>query len=297
VTRALLCHEAEEIDTGWGRLGQFDDPSRQPWGHWGLEVVDTPAHRELAMDAALQGFVLLRNEKQVLPLAHDAHLAVLGPNTHDSGSWQLGNYHERAVPPGVLTSPCAGLQAAVLNGSGRVKCVVPGGCYVASNTSCFNQDSAEAIAASEVVLLFVGIDGSQEAEGHDKTSLLLPGTQLAMVAAATAAAAIHHKPVVVLVMGGSALDLSEIKANKQVHAIVWIGCDTSNSQKSACFPMPTELVWLTPNPRGRYPGQASGTAIATALLGESNKWYIIIVISVQQLLVGSRSSELMFLLF
>ena len=45
------------------RLGQFDPPSSQPWGHYGLEKVDTPAHRALAMDAALQGFVLLQNEK------------------------------------------------------------------------------------------------------------------------------------------------------------------------------------------------------------------------------------------
>ena len=36
------------------RLGHFDPPSMQPWGQYGLEQVDTPAHRELAMDAALQ---------------------------------------------------------------------------------------------------------------------------------------------------------------------------------------------------------------------------------------------------
>ena len=36
------------------RLGHFDAPSLQPWGQYGLEHVDTPAHRELAMEAALQ---------------------------------------------------------------------------------------------------------------------------------------------------------------------------------------------------------------------------------------------------
>jgi beta-glucosidase-like glycosyl hydrolase len=36
------------------RLGQFDPPSIQPWGKYGLEQVDTAAHRELAMEAALQ---------------------------------------------------------------------------------------------------------------------------------------------------------------------------------------------------------------------------------------------------
>lgn len=36
------------------RLGHFDSPSSQPWGNYGLEHVDTAAHRELAMEAALQ---------------------------------------------------------------------------------------------------------------------------------------------------------------------------------------------------------------------------------------------------
>jgi hypothetical protein len=74
-------------------------------------------------------------------------------------------------------------------------------------------------------------------------SLLLPGTQRAMVDAATAAAAATQtgtgakKPVVVVVMGGSAVDLAALKASPAVDAIAWVG----------------------------YPGQASGTAIATAL--------------------------------
>ena len=36
------------------RLGHFDSPSLQAWGQYGLEHVDTAAHRELAMEAALQ---------------------------------------------------------------------------------------------------------------------------------------------------------------------------------------------------------------------------------------------------
>eukprot|EP01045_Picozoa_sp_COSAG04_P029806 COSAG04_NODE_4991_length_1788_cov_5.698046_3_plen_101_part_00 len=36
------------------RLGQFDPPSATPWGQLGLADVDTPEHRALAMDAALQ---------------------------------------------------------------------------------------------------------------------------------------------------------------------------------------------------------------------------------------------------
>ena len=54
-------------------------------------------HRALAMNAALQGFVILMNSKaQGLPLKTSAKLAVLGPNINEF-KWGLGNYHERKV--------------------------------------------------------------------------------------------------------------------------------------------------------------------------------------------------------
>ena len=238
------------------RLGHFDPPSATPWGTWGLEQVDTPDHRALALDAALQGFVLLQNNRGTtgsngstrgLPLDVHAKIAVLGPNILGNAGWQLGNYHERQVPHGVLVSPCVGMQQ-VAAASGVVTCVQPKDCTIGGNASCFSAESATAIASADAVVLFVGLDGSQEAEGHDKTSLLLPGTQQAMVDAATDA--VHRadphkkKTVVVVVMGGSAVDLSTLKANPTIDAIVWVG----------------------------YPGQAGGVAIATALYGRENRW-------------------------
>ena len=49
-------------------MGEFDPPARSPWGQIGFEVVDSPAHRSLAVEAARQTLVLLKNEKQTLPL-------------------------------------------------------------------------------------------------------------------------------------------------------------------------------------------------------------------------------------
>jgi beta-glucosidase-like glycosyl hydrolase len=233
------------------RLGHFDPPSATPWGEYGLEKVDTPAHRALAMDAALQGFVLLQNNninsrsksKAGLPLDPKAMIAVLGPNCMQTG-WSLGNYHERQAPTGVVISPCLGLQQVAERAGGNATCVEPAECSIGGNASCFTSDSAAAIAASDAVVLFVGLDGTQEAEGRDKTSLTLPGTQLAMVEAATKQAKKKKMPVIVVVMGGSAVDLTSLKANTAIDAIVWVG----------------------------YPGQASGAAIASALFGAVNRW-------------------------
>lgn len=76
------------------RLGFFDgDPSKQMYGNLGSEDVCTPAHQELAREAARQGIVLLKNALHSLPLSPSAinSLAVIGPNANATTA-MIGNY-------------------------------------------------------------------------------------------------------------------------------------------------------------------------------------------------------------
>jgi beta-glucosidase len=63
------------------RLGELDPPDRDPWAGITGEVVDAPAHRALAREAARRQLVLLKNEHGTLPLRAPElrRLAVLGP--------------------------------------------------------------------------------------------------------------------------------------------------------------------------------------------------------------------------
>jgi len=64
------------------RLGLFDgDPVRGRFGKLGPKDVCTPEHKTLALEAARQGIVLLKNDRKFLPLNRDigASLAVIGP--------------------------------------------------------------------------------------------------------------------------------------------------------------------------------------------------------------------------
>ncbi|PIN05806.1 Xylan 1,4-beta-xylosidase [Handroanthus impetiginosus] len=82
------------------RLGMFDgEPSRQPYGNLGPKDVCTPAHQELALEAARQGIVLLKNEGPVLPLSPRRHhpMAVIGPNS-DVTVTMIGNYAGGKLP-------------------------------------------------------------------------------------------------------------------------------------------------------------------------------------------------------
>lgn len=69
-----------------------------------------------------------------------------------------------------------------MNSLGNIPAVQSTGCTIGSNAStgsCWDpQASAAAVAAADAVVLFVGLDEGQEAEGQDKTSLKLPGTQV-----------------------------------------------------------------------------------------------------------------------
>ena len=50
------------------RLGMFDDPEKNPYNHLSPEIVGCEKHKELALEAARQSIVLLKNQKNTLPL-------------------------------------------------------------------------------------------------------------------------------------------------------------------------------------------------------------------------------------
>jgi beta-glucosidase len=84
------------------RLGMFDPPVRVPYSRIALSENDSPAHRELAREAARKAIVLLKNEGSLLPLrASVRSIAVIGPSADDPVAL-LGNYNgisSRQVTP------------------------------------------------------------------------------------------------------------------------------------------------------------------------------------------------------
>lgn len=81
------------------RLGFFDGhPSKQPYGQLGPKDVCTQANQDLALDAARQGIVLLKNTAGSLPLSPTAikNLAVIGPNANVTKT-MIGNYEGKII--------------------------------------------------------------------------------------------------------------------------------------------------------------------------------------------------------
>lgn len=75
------------------RLGMFDPPSMVKYAQTPFSVLESPEHKAHALKMARQSIVLLKNEKQTLPLKKELKkIVVLGPNADNEISI-LGNYN------------------------------------------------------------------------------------------------------------------------------------------------------------------------------------------------------------
>lgn len=92
------------------RLGMFDPPSIVPYANIPFSVNDSEEHRQLALKAARESIVLLKNENNALPLRKDLKsIAVIGPNA-DEIQVLLGNYNGQ---PSRATTPLSGIRQRV----------------------------------------------------------------------------------------------------------------------------------------------------------------------------------------
>lgn len=214
------------------RLGLFNgNPKNNRYGNIGPDQVCTQEHQNLALEAALDGIVLLKNDANALPLSKSqvSSLAVIGFNANNASNL-LGNYFG---PPCITVTPLQVLQGYVKD----TKFV--SGCESAACTSATIPEAVQAASSADYVLLFLGLDQNQEREELDRVDLTLPGMQQSLIESVAKAA---KKPVILVLMCGGPVDVSFAKTNPKIGAMVWAG----------------------------YPGEAGGIAIAQVLFGEHN---------------------------
>jgi beta-glucosidase len=107
ISEAIIDRAVERLFTARFRLGMFDPPEQVPYAQIPYEIVNSPEHRALALQAARESIVLLKNEGGLLPLSKDlASIAVVGPNADDLAAL-LGNYN--GTPVQVVT-PLEGIR-------------------------------------------------------------------------------------------------------------------------------------------------------------------------------------------
>ncbi|KAM0931531.1 hypothetical protein ACQ4PT_000279 [Festuca glaucescens] len=227
---ALALKAGLDIDCG-AYMQQHAVARTNIYGSLGAADICTPEHRSLALDAAQDGIVLLKNDAGILPLdrAAVASTAVIGPNANNPGLL-IGNYFG---PPCESITPLQGIQGYVKDTRFLA------GCGMAACPTATTDQAATLASTSDYVFLFVGLSQQQESEGRDRTSLLLPGEQQSLITAVADAA---KRPVILVLLTGGPVDVTFAQTNPKIGAILWAG----------------------------YPGQAGGLAIARVLFGDHN---------------------------
>jgi beta-glucosidase len=95
LSTAQLDTTVKRLFTARMRLGMFDPPAQVPFASIPFSVVNSPEDGELALRAARESMVLLKNDSQVLPLKPQQTIAVVGPLAASLMALE-GNYN--AIP-------------------------------------------------------------------------------------------------------------------------------------------------------------------------------------------------------
>src|SRR2546421_8259934 len=225
-------------------LGIFDHPYVDDAAR-AEKIVNSAEHQQVALRAARESVVLLKNDRHALPLSKDIRsIAVIGPNADDDNLTRY-RYGPNQVK-GITV-----LQGIKNKLGERVKVNYAKGCDVTDEhwpqtevlpeplTDKEREEIAKAVDAakkSDVVVVVLGDSPTTVGETASRTSLDLPGRQLDLVQAVYATG----KPVVVVLLNGRPVSINWI--DKYVPGII----------------------------EGWFPGAQGGTAIADVLFGDYN---------------------------
>lgn len=261
ITRATLRKSAARVLRLRFELGLFDPPESSPFARLGEKDIDNAEHRELALESAISSLVLLRNERQTLPLDSaklTRGIAVIGPNANDTAAL-LSDYNgcdgkggingKDESPPCRLVAPLQGIAAHLKRAAPAVAVKYLEGVW-RSNVRPQDEKSIEAAAllaaASDAAVLVLGLVSasslkesavSLEGEGHDRYDLGFPGSQLKLLKAVLQA---QPNTVLVIISGSFVSEPDVMRGPSAPPAIV----------------------------QQFYPGSLGGTALAKALFGE-----------------------------
>jgi beta-glucosidase len=220
-------------------LGLFENPYVD--AELAPMILDRAEHRELALQAARESIVLLKNEG-ILPLNKSiGSIAVVGPNA-DSTRNLLGDYSYTAHLSCKRDAvPIVSILEGIRKKLPKANIHYAKGCEIKGSAKEGFGEALEAARESEVIISVVGERSglSQDdvsGEGRDRSDLGLPGVQEELVKALCETG----KPVIVVLVNGRPLSIGWIAEN--CHAIV--------------------EAWL--------PGEEGGNAVADVLFGDYN---------------------------
>ncbi|HEV7377265.1 MAG TPA: glycoside hydrolase family 3 N-terminal domain-containing protein [Pyrinomonadaceae bacterium] len=218
------------------RLGLFEHPFADEARE--RTVILSPQNLVAAREIAARSMVLLKNERETLPLNKDVKsIALIGPLADDRqdmlGSWTGDGNTADAV------TLLAGIKAKV---SPATKINYAKGCDINSDSAEGFDEAVRAARKSDVAIIAVGESADMTGEASSRSSLDLPGRQLDLVKAVQAT----DKPVIIVLMNGRPLTINWLAENTPAILETWFaGTQAGNAI--------ADVLFGDVNPSGKLP--------------------------------------------
>jgi beta-glucosidase len=195
------------------RLGLFDRPYTDEARE--ANALLRPESIRLAREIAGRSMVLLKNERETLPLNKNVRsIAVIGPLADDRraplGWWAGDGKEENTV------TPLAGIKAKV---SPQTTVLYAKGCEIKDDSTAGFEQAVNIAKQADIAILFVGESHEMVGEAASRASLDLPGRQMELVQAIHATG----KPTIVVLANGRPLSVGWIANNAPAILESWMG--------------------------------------------------------------------------
>lgn len=199
-------------------VGLFDNPFRRIDVKREAARSRLPATIALSREAGRKSIVMLKNDRNILPLAISAKVAVIGPfaaGQHDLiGGWCVYGDDGQAID----------LATGMRNAGGNI--VVAEGCEIEKPIPGGIEAAVAAAKSCDVIVLSIGEAQNMSGEAQSRADIVVPRAQqdLAEALAATG------KPIVVVLRNGRALALAGAVLDAPAILVTWfLGSESGNA--------------------------------------------------------------------
>lgn len=234
ITEAQINEACARILRAKFELGLFDNPYKYCDENRAKSEIFTQANRDEARKIAANSFVLLKNDKNILPLKKSGTIALIGPladaKENMTGTWSVAAKFDHSI------SLRAGLEKAV---GSSAKIVYAKGSNLDADTTfeknatmfgkglhrdkrtttALLEEAVRTARSADVIVAAIGEAAEMSGEASSRSNIEIPETQKQLLSALLATG----KPVVLVLFTGRPLALSWEHKNVSSILNVWFG--------------------------------------------------------------------------
>lgn len=212
-------------------LGLFDDPFKYCNQERQNEALNNPEHTKIAREMATKSIVLLKNEKNILPISKETKtIAFIGPMVKpkriNHGFWAVDL---KEIDSTYIVSQWEGLQNKVGKTS---KLLYAKGCDIEGENKSGFKEAIEIANQADVVILSIGEAWNMSGEAKSKSNIHLPGVQEDLIKELQKTG----KPIVILINAGRPLIFNWTADNMPTIVYTWwLGSEAGNAIADVLF--------------------------------------------------------------